>query len=97
MIAPNGGHPVRLTETKLNELQPAVSPTGDRSPSFGDDGGISTMKLDGSGKRIATRGGDFEPNWSPDARTPYFSRSGRQGRWPAAWIFSVSSERGAVH
>lgn len=101
-VAPSGGRTVRLTATKPKEYGQVVSPDG-RSVAFLRDGGISTMKLDGSGKRIVTRGNDRSPTWSPDGKTLYFSRSGRQRfgnprrRYPAAWILSVSASGGAVH
>lgn len=96
-IAPTGGRTVRLTATKPEELEPAVSPDG-RSVAFvrGDRTGISTMRLDGSGKRILTRGDDSEPAWSPDGGRVYFSRYGHHGRWPASWIFSVAASGGGV-
>jgi Tol biopolymer transport system component len=70
-VAVDGSRTVRLTKTRIEERQPAVSPDGSRIAfARGFGGGISTMNIDGSGRRIVTRVGD-DPAWAPDGQTIY--------------------------
>ncbi len=71
-ITLDGSRAVRLTKTRVEEREPAVSRDGSRIAfARGFGGGISTMNVDGSGRRIVTRGGD-DPAWAPDGTTIYF-------------------------
>lgn len=73
-VSADGARTVRLTKTRGPEYQPAVSPDGSKVAfARGFSGGISTMNLDGSGRRIVTRLGD-DPAWAPDGKTIYFVR-----------------------
>jgi Tol biopolymer transport system component len=73
-VSIDGSRTVRLTTTRVEEREPAVSPDGSTIAfARGFGGGISTINVDGSGRRIVTRAGD-DPAWAPDGRTIYFVR-----------------------
>jgi Tol biopolymer transport system component len=90
-VALDGSRTVRLTRTHPAEEAPAVSQDG-RMIAFTRAGGISTMRVDGSRRRIVTRGADSSPAWAPDGRTIYFVRY-RDNRFGASCgsIFAVSA------
>jgi TolB protein len=74
-VAADGSRFVRLTKTRVAELEPALSPDGLKIAFVrGFAGGIWTMNIDGSGRRIVTRGPDGDPAWAPDGKTIYFVR-----------------------
>ena len=58
----------------------------------GVEDGISTMRLDGSHRKIVTRGPDSSPAWAGDGRTIYFVRS-QDARFGSSCgsIFAVST------
>jgi Tol biopolymer transport system component len=75
-IAIDGSRTVRLTQTRVDEQTPAVSPDGSRI-AFVDDlyGNLRTIRIDGSDRRWVTRGfADHSPAWAPDGRTIFFVR-----------------------
>jgi Tol biopolymer transport system component len=74
-VAADGSRTVRLTRTRVDEREPAVSPDGRTIVFARGWGGISRMNLDGSGRRVVTRGPDGDPAWAPDGQTIYFVRS----------------------
>jgi dipeptidyl aminopeptidase/acylaminoacyl peptidase len=83
-VAVDGSRTVRLTRTRLRELDPAVSPDGskityvrDRGDYF--SGALSVMRLDGSHRRILDDKPDKSPAWSPDGRTIFFVREVARG------------------
>ena len=91
-VALDGSRTVRLTRTRADEEQPALSPDA-KMIAFARRGGISTMRVDGSHRRIVTRGADSSPAWAPDGRTIYFVRyrSSRGGLGASCGsIFAVS-------
>ena len=90
-VALDGSRTVRLTRTRAAEEQPAVSRDA-KMIAFARAGGISTMRVDGSHRRIVTRGADSSPAWAPDGRTIYFVRY-RSNRFGASCgsIFAVSA------
>src|SRR5258707_15862622 len=90
-VAVDGSHSVRLLPTRLPGRDAAVSPDGS-TVAYSRDGGISTLRLDGSHRTIVTRGADSRPAWASDGRTVYFVREqvGRSGA-PCGSIFAVSA------
>jgi Tol biopolymer transport system component len=89
---------LRLTRTRGQELQPAVSADGSTIAFTRGrfDGGISTLTLDGSRRRVVTRDGG-SPAWAPDGQTIYFVRSGSiRGYGSFRSIFQVSVATGEV-
>jgi len=98
----DGSRRVRLAAVPLRWSSPAVSPDGSKIAYLREDG-ISVMRLDGTQRRVVTRGRDSDPAWAPDGRTLYFTRiEGRPGGRPPGSlpyrgsIFSVSLEGGKV-
>jgi serine/threonine protein kinase/Tol biopolymer transport system component len=78
----------RLTSGVMGDIDPSVSPRGDRlafSSTRGGERTIWTSRLDGSDARQVTAGEVFDerPAWSPDASTIAFvsSRNGDRGIW----------------
>ena len=98
-VAMDRSRVVRLTRTRQRESDPAVSPDGatiafTREDRYYSATGIRTMKLDGSHRRLVTRGYDGQPAWAPDGQTIYFVRS-QQTRYGACGsIFRVSLATG---
>ena len=97
-IAIDGSRTVRLTQTRVDELTPAVSPDGtriafvDREP-----GNLGTRRVDGSDLRWLTRGfGDQSPAWTADGRTIVFvrRRALNQHTPPCGSIYRVSANGG---
>jgi Tol biopolymer transport system component len=100
-VAMDRSRVVRLTKTRQRETDPAVSPDG-ATIAFtrltGDyiSAGIRTMNVDGSHRRVVTRGYDRSPAWAPDGQTIYFARY-RQTRYgPCGSIWRVSLATGVV-
>ena len=98
----NGSRPVRLAAVPLPWSSPAASPDGSRI-AYLREGGISVMRVDGTHRRVVTRGRDSDPAWAPDGLTLYFTRlEGHPGgRKPGSLpyrgsIFSVSVGGGKV-
>lgn len=82
-VAIDGPRTVRLTSTPAHERAPAVSFDGrriafvrkPRASGFGF-GQIWTINVDGTHRTRLTRGGgDWDPAWSPDNKTIYFTRN----------------------
>src|SRR5207248_2735769 len=92
-IAVDGSRRVRLTDVP-QWSSPAVSPDGSMI-AFARSGGISTMRLDGSDRRIITRGSDDSPTWTVDGKTLYFVRF-KENRFGVACgsIFAVAASGG---
>jgi Tol biopolymer transport system component len=90
-VAVDGSRRVRLLPTRLPGRDAALSPDGSTIV-YSRAGGISTLRLDGSHRRIITRGADSRPAWASDGRTIYFVRDhvGRFGA-PCGSIFAVSA------
>jgi Tol biopolymer transport system component len=90
-VAADRSRVVRLTRTRQDELEPAVSPDGSTIAFTNEAGGISTLTLDGLHRRVVTRDGE-SPAWAPDGQTIYFIRLRQQTRYSAACgsIFRVS-------
>jgi len=81
-VAIDGSRTVRLTSTPARERAPAVSFDGRRIAFVRSDpngfgfGQIWTMNVDGTHRTRLTRGGgDWDPAWSPDNKTIYFTRN----------------------
>jgi Tol biopolymer transport system component len=94
-IAVDGSRRVRLPG--VPGVQPHLSPDGTRIAYARSRGGISTIRLDGSDRRIVTHGPDFSPSWTADGKTLYFSRN-HASRFGASCgeIFAVASSGGPV-
>jgi Tol biopolymer transport system component len=92
-ISADGSRTVRLTKTRIEEVEPAVSQDGSRIAfARWHEGGISTMNVDGTHRRIVTRGRDGGPTWAPDDQTIYFVRyQATLGGETCGSIFSVSA------
>jgi Tol biopolymer transport system component len=97
-ISFDGTRTVRLTRTRVGENAPAVSPDGSTIAFARGDGGISVLNVDGSGRRIVTRGPDGGPAWSPDGKSIYFVRDhpGYGGETCGA-IFRIASTGGQAY
>jgi hypothetical protein len=65
--AVDGSTSVRLA--KVPGSQAALSPDGSLVAFARKQGGISTMRLDGSGRKVVTRGADGSPAWTSDGKT----------------------------
>jgi Tol biopolymer transport system component len=98
-IAIDGSRTVRLTQTRVDELTPAVSPDGTRV-AFVDNpytGNLGTRRVDGSDLTWLTRGfADQSPAWTPDGRTIFFVRRRAINRYAASCgsIYRVSASGG---
>jgi Tol biopolymer transport system component len=80
---------VRLTRARGRKFAPAVSADGSTIAFTRRTGGISTLTLDGSHRRVVTRDG-YSPAWAPDGQTIYFV-SDRDARYRSSMaIFRVS-------
>jgi Tol biopolymer transport system component len=73
-IAADGSRTIPLTRTREEEHDPAVSPDGRTILFSYGFGGIARMNVDGSARRVLTRGPDGDPAWAPDGQTIYFVR-----------------------
>jgi len=92
---------VRLTRTRQRENEPAVSPDGatiafSRFDRYHIASGIRTMNVDGSHRRVVTRGYDAMPAWAPDGQTIYFVRYRRTRFGDCGSIFRVSLATGEI-
>jgi Tol biopolymer transport system component len=94
---PEGGALVRLTETKVDEVEPAWSPDGSAIAFVHElaDGtaGVWIMRADGSEAHELTGGhADHHPDWSPDGRSIVFDRrDGPRSAQPHLYVISVES------
>lgn len=92
-VAVDSSRAVRLTKSRIRELEPAVSPDG-RFIAYASGGGLWTMSVDGERRTRLTRGNDTDPAWSPDGSTIFFSRwfPDRFGA-SCGSIFSIHTDR----
>jgi Tol biopolymer transport system component len=96
-IAVDGSRRVRLTKTPVRGSDTAVSPDGSTVAFARQFEGISAMRLDGSDRRIVTRGADESPAWTSDGQTIYFVRYRPNGVGDSCGsIFAVSASGGRV-
>jgi len=92
----DGSRSVRLA--RIPRFQDAwsgadLSPDGSRVAFARTDGGISTMRIDGSDRRVVTRGYDHAPTWGADGKTLYLVRGVGCGNA----IIRVAASGGPVH
>jgi Tol biopolymer transport system component len=88
-IAVDGSRTVRLTQTRVNELTPAVSPD-ERWIAFSHRGKIGTIRVDGSHRIWLTRAiAAGSPAWAPDGRTIFFERAGMGRHYSDAFCASI--------
>lgn len=91
-LGPNGGSPVNLTASGLDQNQPAWSPDG-RRLAYWSSGALLTMRADGTGSKLLlaprTSWMPTSPAWSPDGTKLAYAR--------VYWDPDGERIRGSVH